>query len=193
MKRIKYIILLIVILCYNLLYAYSDITRIKTIKIKLKFGINTNYLIESVDFKSGFTGFGILIEPQFTNWYSLLFSINSFNKKIKENSIRYREYEDIKKIEINLKNRIRISGNPVSLFPELGIGSHGNAGIFIVGAGAEYNIRPKICCDLTIDYQYLYSGNLLDPGGGVSTSSYIKLNLSVKYSKEIKSKVRRNK
>ncbi|GAB4344108.1 MAG: hypothetical protein Kow0037_32540 [Calditrichia bacterium] len=165
-----------------------DSTNFKIIKLNFKVGINSNFLQYSKDFKSNFTGWGVVLEPQLTSRFSVIFSLNSLNIKTKTDKNHLIEFSKLKSKESNIKLRYRFINSTFSLYPEIGIGNWGrDLGLFMVGAGSEYQIYHNFFANLNFNYSTVFY-RYLDVGGNGWKSDYLKIAFELKYFISLKMK-----
>ena len=163
----------------------SSIYEIK--KTYFKIGVNTHYLFNSTQIRSGFTGAGLLFELQFTPQFSLVGLFNTLNlKERKRNDTQF--FPDFSDREIIVKLRYRKNFNRFSLFPEMGLGGWGRGiAIMVIGAGMEYYVWKNFSATLAINYNNVCE-RCLDIGGGGFTDSFFRFSISINYLITIKEK-----
>lgn len=159
----------------------TDSANFKIINLNFKVGINSNFLQYSKDFKSNFTGWGVLLEPQITSRFSVVISLNSLKINTKINKNNLIEFSDLKRNELNSKFRYRIITKIFSFYPEIGIGNWGkDFGLIMIGAGSDFHIYHNFFASLNFNYSNVYY-RYLDVGGNGWKSDYLKITLELKY------------
>ena len=163
----------------NLLLAQSSALEPKILKYKI--GINNNLIVGSSDFRSGYTGIGIFVEPFLTQKLSVLLSFNSFDISAKNAGYTKIDSKQLTTNEIYLLFRYRLNENQVTVYPELGMGSWGgHASYLTTGFGMDLFITNRIIISTELDYLTVFD-RLFDVGGGGWTSGNIKLNFNIAY------------
>ena len=115
MNTSKILTFIILFLFNTCLWSGPDSSKYKIKKTYFKIGINTNYLFNSTEIKSGFTGLGLLCELHFRPQISLVGLFNTLKiEEKKEGEFSY--LPDISNYEVNFKLRYRKIMNRFSIF-----------------------------------------------------------------------------
>ena len=159
----------------------SDSTKSEIFMLNLNIGLNANFIDQSDNFYSGYTGLGLFLEAYVVPRLSILFALNSLNIRSIPQRESFIDFSELNSTELNFKIRYRLINRRYSIYPEFVFGFwKKNAPLYMLGLGSEINFGHNIQGSLTVDYSTAVF-NWPDVEGNWGTSNNLKYTLELKY------------
>jgi hypothetical protein len=169
----RYLFIMFMLFYSGQLSAQKNDQTEKYLSFTFSVGIIGNWILNDVNFYSGFTGVGLHVEPRFSDAFSIALSYNTLNLNYRHITNSEMHIYKIGNRNLNLLLRWRWFINKISIYPEIGFGNwSGSTMVGIIGAGIEYNIYDKIFGSLNFDHIGYCHECLNVEGGGLSGSHY---------------------
>jgi hypothetical protein len=173
MKRPIYLLFLLFIASSSFVFGDESMNAERIAKFNFRLGLNSTWQTEDDYFNSGWSGYGIIFEPQLIKTFSIAISYNSLELNRTSNQSSYFNFDHLNTSETYLLLRYRYTPNKFSFFPEIGIGRMKDvANTFILGVGLEYRLYDQFFMGLIVDRASLFEFGSVGGSSGWSTNHY---------------------